>query len=92
MFSENLSTRETASDRCCLCHDRICTRLLSFIESELGENLYWYEGVTTETQGYVGLKECDVSDETDWADQHQWFATKFEKLVEVFRPRTERLM
>ena len=56
------------------------------IENELGEKLYWYEGITTETQGYVGLKACDVSDETDWSDQHQWFVTKFEKFVEVFRP------
>ena len=61
------------------------------IENELGENLYWY-GVTTETQGYVGLKECDVTDETDWSDQHQWLATKFEKFVEVFRPRIEKRM
>ncbi len=62
------------------------------IENELGEKLYWYEGITTETQGYVGLKACDVSDETDWSDQHQWLATKFEKFVEVFRPRIEKLM
>ena len=60
------------------------------IEKELGEKLYWYEGIKGETQGQIKLKYCDVTDETDWSDQHQWFVRKFEKLVEVFRPRIER--
>ena len=59
------------------------------IESELGENLYFYE-VESEKHIDLHLKDCDVTDETDWSDQHQWLATKFEKLVEVFRPRIEK--
>lgn len=62
------------------------------IENELGERLYWYEGIHGETQLYVALKDCDVTDKTDWSDQHQWLVRKVEKLVEVFRPRMEKLI
>ncbi|MDE0326928.1 MAG: DUF4268 domain-containing protein [Candidatus Poribacteria bacterium] len=62
------------------------------IENELGEKLYWYEAIKSETQGYIKLKYCDVTDKTDWSDQHQWLGTKVEKLVEVFRPRIEKLI
>ena len=62
------------------------------IENELGEKCDCYEGVQGETQIYVELKYCDVTDETDWSDQHQWLAMKLEKLVEVFRPRVEKLI
>ncbi|MCY4553055.1 MAG: DUF4268 domain-containing protein [Candidatus Poribacteria bacterium] len=61
------------------------------IENELGEKFNYYEGVQGETQIYVELKYCDVTDKTDWSDQHQWLAMKLEKLVEVFRPRIEKL-
>lgn len=61
------------------------------IENELGERLYWYEGIKGEKQGHIVLKYCDVTDEADWPDQHQWLVTKVEKLVEVFRPRIEKL-
>lgn len=60
------------------------------IENELGEKFYCYEGIQGEKQIYVG-KDCDVTDRTDWSDQHQWLAMKFDKLVEVFRPRIEKL-
>ena len=62
------------------------------IENELGERLYWYEGIKGEKQGHIELKYCDVTDKTDWSDQHQWLAMKLEKLVEVFRPRVEKLI
>ena len=62
------------------------------IEKELGEKFYCYEGVQGETQIYVALKDCDVTDRSDWSDQHQWLAMKLEKLVEVFRPRIEKLI
>ena len=62
------------------------------IENELGEKCYCYEVVEGETQIYVELKYCDVTDETDWSDQHQWLAMKLEKLVGVFRPRVEKLI
>ncbi|MXV82918.1 DUF4268 domain-containing protein [Candidatus Poribacteria bacterium] len=62
------------------------------IENELGEKLYWDEmSVKSETQIRIQLKYCDVTDKTDWWDQHQWLVTKVKKLVEVFRPRIENL-
>lgn len=61
------------------------------IEKELGEKFYCYEEVHGESQIYVELKYCDVTDKTDWLNQHQWLAMKLEKLVEVFRPRIEKL-
>lgn len=61
------------------------------IENQLGERLYCYDGIHGETQLSVALKDCDVTDETDWAEQHQWLVRKVEKLVEVFRPRMEKL-
>ncbi len=62
------------------------------IENELGEKFYCHEKVQGEKQLYVVLKGCDVTDNTDWSDQHQWLITKVEKLVEVFRPRIEKLI
>ena len=62
------------------------------IENELGEKFYCHEAVQGEKQIYFKLKSCDVTDKTDWPDQHQWFAMKLEKLVEVFRPRIEKLI
>ena len=62
------------------------------IENELGEKLYWYEKISGETQGYIELKYCDVTDKTDWSDQHQWLAMKLKKIVEVFLPRIEKLI
>lgn len=61
------------------------------IENELGEKLYWYEAIKGETQGQIKLKDCDVTDKTDWSYQHQWLVTKVEKLVKIFRPRIEKL-
>ena len=62
------------------------------IENELGEKFYCSESVQGEKQLYVELRCCDVTDRTDWSDQHQWLAMKLEKLVEVFRPRIEKLI
>ena len=62
------------------------------IEKELGEKFYPYEGIQGEIQLYVALKDCDVTDRADWSNQHQWLAMKMEKLVEVFRPRIEKLI
>ena len=62
------------------------------IENELGENFYCHEVVQGETQLYVKLKDCDVTEKTDWPRQHEWLAMKVEKLNEVFRPRIESLV
>ena len=72
------------------CHSLI--KQQTEIENELGEKFYCYEAVQGEKQLYVALKSCDVTDKTDWSDQHQWFAMKLEKLIEVFRPRIEKLI
>lgn len=62
------------------------------IENELGEKFYCHEAIQGEKQIYLALKYCDVTDRTDWSDQHQWLAMKLEKLVEVFRPRIENVV
>lgn len=58
------------------------------IESELGESLVWQEKIKNVmvSQGFDNLK-----DESDWSDQHKWFADKLEKLDKVFRPRVKAL-
>ena len=58
------------------------------IEDECGEPLSWYP-VESEKRIAFLKKDVDVTDETDWPDQHEWLASKFEKLIEVFRPRIE---
>ena len=60
------------------------------IKSQFGEPLEWFAGYKTEK--HVALRtEADPGDENDWPRQHEWLATKLEKLNEVFRPRIERL-
>ena len=60
------------------------------IEEEFGEPLEWF--AEWETERHVALrKEADPEDENDWPRQHEWLATKLEKLNEVFRLRIERL-
>ena len=60
------------------------------IESQFGNPLEWFAGY--ETEKHVALrKEADPKDENDWPRQHEWLATKLERLNEVFRPRVERL-
>lgn len=55
------------------------------IENKYGESLSWY-AVKKENCVNVATMDVDVTDETDWPNQHEWLATKLEKLVEVFRP------
>ncbi len=60
------------------------------IEEEFGKPLEWF--AEWKTEKHVALrKEADPRDENDWSRQHEWLATKLEKLNEVFRPRIERL-
>ena len=60
------------------------------INSKFGEPLEWF--AEWETEKHVALREeADPRDENDWPRQHEWLATKLEKLNEVFRPRIERL-
>ena len=58
------------------------------IEEEFGESLEWREkGPRGDRR--LRLKKSDVNpaDERDWPNQHEWLATKLEKVNEVFRPR-----
>lgn len=61
------------------------------IHSECGGPLSWYAEVASEKRIAFLKWDTDVTDETDWSDQHEWIVSKFEKLNEVFRPRIERL-
>lgn len=57
----------------------------SEIEEEFGDPLEWRE---RENENLVTLrKNADPMDDNDWPRQHEWLATKLEKLDEVFRPR-----
>ena len=58
------------------------------IEKEFGESLEWWGNIRSGEQR-LGLIKVDVNpaDETDWPNQHEWLATKLEKVNEVFRPR-----
>ena len=58
------------------------------IEEEFGESLDFF--AEWETERHIALrKEADPGDENDWPRQHEWMATKLEKLNEVFRPRIQ---
>lgn len=64
------------------------------IENEFGGSLslLWEEEVHKENRVSLIKEDMDPTDETDWSNQHEWIATKFEKLIEIFRPRLEKLI
>lgn len=62
------------------------------IEREFAEPLEWDE----DSQGRgVGISlrktNIDLTDETDWPNQHEWFASKLELFDKVFGPRLKAL-
>lgn len=61
------------------------------IEAEFGEELIWFAEWDIEKHVALRKEDTDPNDENDWSHQHEWMATKLEKLNEVFRPRLERL-
>ena len=62
------------------------------IEKEFGEPLEWNELPNTESSRISLRKEdTDPTDETDWANQHEWMASKLELFDKVFRPRIKAL-
>ena len=61
------------------------------IHSECGGSLSWYAEAASEKRIAFLKWDTDVTDETDWSDQHEWLISKLEKLNNVFRPRIERL-
>ena len=58
------------------------------IESEFGESLVWQEKIPNVmvSQGFDNL-----TDESDWTNQHKWIADNLEKFDKVFRPRVKAL-
>jgi len=36
-------------------------------------------------------KEANVSDKSDWENQHQWFMETLEKFDKFFRPKIKKL-
>lgn len=60
------------------------------IHSECGVRLLW-QVWNAETSIAFEKYDIDVRDETDWTNQHEWIASKLDKLNAVFRPRIERL-
>ncbi|MDE0396278.1 MAG: DUF4268 domain-containing protein [Candidatus Poribacteria bacterium] len=62
------------------------------IEKEFGEPLDWDELPDTESSKISLCKEnTDPTDESDWPNQHEWFASKLELFDKVFRPRIKAL-
>ena len=58
------------------------------IEREFAEPLEWDEGSQHKGPGiFLRKTNIDLTDETDWANQHEWFASKLELLDKVFGPR-----
>lgn len=62
------------------------------IEEEFGEPLQWWF-LEWKQESHISLKKVDMDpkDEQDWSNQHEWIASKLERLNDVFRPHIKRL-
>ena len=56
------------------------------IHKECGESLSWYPTSSEKRVAFI-KQNIDVTDATDWPNQHAWLVSKLEKLNEVFPPR-----
>ena len=56
------------------------------IHKDCGESLSWYPTRSEKRVAFI-KQDTDVTDATDWPNQHAWLASKLEKLNEVFCPR-----
>ena len=73
-------------------HFHLLKEQLEKIENELGEPLEWSEQSGREVRRVSLLKNnTDPTDKADWANQHEWFASKLELFDKVFRPRIKTL-
>ena len=63
----------------------------SEIETKLGGSPIWWDKAPRERRIAFLKVDANPTDETDWPNQHEWIASKLEKLNEVFRPRIDRL-
>ena len=60
------------------------------IAKELGEAPEWSQHPNPNRNlnlVYLVKSDVDVTDETDWSNQHAWMASKLKKFNKVFRPR-----
>lgn len=70
-------------------HYHMLKRQSDAIASELGETPNWKEYPPHRNLNlvYVYKANMDVTDETDWPNQHAWLASKLKKFKTVFQPR-----
>ena len=70
-------------------HFHLLKRQSEEIVKELGETPKWREYPSHRNLNivYLDKSNVDVTDETDWPNQHAWLASKLEKFNEVFQPR-----
>ncbi|MDE0689900.1 MAG: DUF4268 domain-containing protein [Candidatus Poribacteria bacterium] len=62
------------------------------IEREFAEPLEWHESLEYEgSRIFLRKTDIDLTDETDWPNQHEWLASKLELFDQVFRPRLKAL-
>ena len=62
------------------------------IEREFAEPLEWHESLGYEgSRIFLRKTDIDLTDETDWPNQHEWLASKLELFEKVFRPRLKAL-
>lgn len=62
------------------------------IEREFGEPLEWEKRIENkESRISLHKRGTDPTDEADWSNQHEWFASKLELFDKVFRPRIKAL-
>lgn len=61
------------------------------IESELGENLTWYNNPNARSCRIFLRLDADITDRQDWPRQHAWLFDRLEALQRVFSPRLKNL-
>ena len=62
------------------------------IEREFGEPLEWDEDSQRRSPAiFLRKTNIDLTDETDWPNQHEWLASKLELFDKVFGPRLKAL-
>ena len=62
------------------------------IEREFAEPLEWHESLGYEgSRIFLRRTDIDLTDETDWPNQHEWLGSKLELFDKVFGPRLKAL-
>lgn len=59
--------------------------------TEIDKNLVWDELEDSKRCTIYLIKECDVTDKSDWDNQFTWLFNQLEKMNTFFRPKTEKL-